>query len=78
MCLGVPGEVLEVYERGLRMGRVRFGGITKEICLAYAPEAEVGDYVIVHVGFAIGRIDEEEAARVFRYLDEIGELELPT
>jgi hydrogenase expression/formation protein HypC len=74
MCLGIPGKVLSVRDGDLRMGRVDFGGIVKEICLAYVPEADVGDYVIVHVGFAISRVDEAEAARVFRYLDEMDEL----
>jgi hydrogenase expression/formation protein HypC len=73
MCLGIPGEVRSVLEGGeLRMGRVAFGGIVKEVCLAYVPEAEPGDFVIVHAGFAISRIDREAAARVFAYLDEIG------
>lgn len=82
MCLGVPGQVVSVEESpvGMHMGRVKFGGITKEVCLAYVPEAAVGDWVIVHVGFAISRVDEEEAAQVFEYLremDELGELEVP-
>ncbi len=82
MCLGVPGKVLsiEANELGLNMGRVSFAGIVKEVCLAYTPEAEVGDYVVVHVGFAISRIDEDEATKVFEYLeeiDELGELEAP-
>ncbi len=77
MCLGVPGRVLEVWETssGLRMGKVSFGGIVKEVCLAYVPEAEVGDYVIVHVGFAISRIDEDEARRVFEFLEQMGDLD---
>lgn len=77
MCLGVPGKVVEVMEDplGMTMGRVSFSGITKEVCLAYTPDAEVGDYVVVHVGFAISKIDEEEAKQVFAYLEEIGELE---
>jgi len=74
MCLGIPGKVAEVYQRDdLPMGKVEFGGIRKEICLAYTPEAEVGDYVLVHVGFAISRIDEAEADEIFSYLQEIGE-----
>jgi hydrogenase expression/formation protein HypC len=76
MCLGVPGKVLEVQENpvGMTMGKVSFGGITKEVCLAYTPEARVGDYVVVHVGFAISKIDEAEAHRVFEFLEEMGEL----
>jgi hydrogenase expression/formation protein HypC len=77
MCLGVPGKVVEVTEDplGMTMGRVSFSGITKEVCLAYTPDAEVGDYVVVHVGFAISKINEEEAKQVFAYLEEMGELE---
>ena len=72
MCLGIPGKVLELFEQdNLPMGKVEFGGIVKEVCLAYTPEAEVGDYVLIHVGFAISRIDEEEANEIFQYLDEI-------
>lgn len=75
MCLGIPGKILSVREGDLRTGSVDFGGIVKDVCLAYVPEANPGDYVIVHVGFAITRVEEAEAARVFRYLEEIGELE---
>ena len=77
MCLGVPGKVLDIQpdELGMTMGRVSFGGIIKEVCLAYVPEVEVDDYVVVHVGFAISRIDEEEAQQVFEYLRQMGELE---
>ena len=75
MCLGIPGRVLSVSEGDLRLAKVEFGGVVKEVCLAYVPEAGVGDYVIVHVGFAISRVDAAEAARVFSYLDEIEELE---
>jgi hydrogenase expression/formation protein HypC len=72
MCLGIPGKVIEIHEQdGLPMGKVEFGGILKDVCLAYTPEAGVGDYVIVHVGFAISRIDEAEAAEVFSCLEEI-------
>lgn len=75
MCLGIPGKLLEISERdSLPMGRVEFGGIVKDICLAYVPEAQVGEYVLVHVGFAISRIDEEEAAEIFSYIEQIGEL----
>lgn len=72
MCLGIPGKVLELFEQdNLPMGKVEFSGIVKEVCLAYTPEAEVGDYVLIHVGFAISRIDEEEANEIFQYLEEI-------
>lgn len=76
MCLAVPGKILSIGEpEGLwRTGRVSFGGIVKDVNLAYVPEAAIGDYVIVHVGFAISKLDESEAARVFEYLDEMGEL----
>jgi hydrogenase expression/formation protein HypC len=72
MCLGIPGEVQSITDGDLRMGRVAFGGIVKEVCLAYVPEAQAGDFVVVHAGFAISRIDREGAARVFAYLDEMG------
>jgi hydrogenase expression/formation protein HypC len=77
MCLGVPGKVisLEPDPLGMTMGRVSFGGIMKEVCMAYVPEVEPGDYVIVHVGFAISRVDEAEALQVFEYLRQIGELD---
>jgi hydrogenase expression/formation protein HypC len=76
MCLGVPGRITEVFEReGLRMGTVDFGGIRREACLQYAPEAAVGTYVIVHVGFAISIVDEESAARSYALLAEMGNLE---
>ncbi len=80
MCLAVPGKILSIEDNGplMRIGRVSFGGIIKEINLAYTEEAQVGDYVLVHVGFAINVVDEDEAARVFDYLrqiDELGELE---
>ena len=77
MCLGVPGKIIEVKEdpTGMTMGRVTFGGIVKEVCLAYTPDVAEGDYVVVHVGFAISQIDEDEAQKVFEYLKEMGELE---
>jgi hydrogenase expression/formation protein HypC len=74
MCLGIPGKILSVSAGDLPTGRVAFGGIVKDVCLAYVPEARVGDYVIVHVGFAISVVDAGEAMRVFAYLDEIGDL----
>ena len=82
MCLGVPGQVTRIEENdlGMTMGTVNFAGITKEICLAYIPDVQLGEYVIVHVGFAISRVSEEEAAYVFqslREMDELGELDIP-
>jgi hydrogenase expression/formation protein HypC len=75
MCLAVPGKVLTIAGNDIdRAGRVSFGGIIKEVSLAYVPEAGVGDYVLVHVGFAISVMDEAEAAQVFKYLKQIGEL----
>jgi hydrogenase expression/formation protein HypC len=74
MCLGIPGELTEIYEQDdLPMGKVEFGGISKEVCLVYTPEAKVGEYVLVHVGFALSRIDEAEAREVLSYLEEIGQ-----
>ena len=75
MCLGVPGQVVEVRrdELGMHMGRVRFGGIAKEVCLAYVPDAQPGDWVLVHVGFALSKLDEDEARRTFDLLAESGE-----
>lgn len=74
MCLGIPGKLVEVYKQDdLPMGKVEFGGIFKDVCLAYTPEAEVGQYVLVHVGFAISLIDEAEAEEIFSYLEQIGE-----
>ena len=77
MCLAVPGKILAMSGEDpiMRLGRVDFGGIVKEINLAYTPEAEVGDYVLVHVGFAISVLDAEEAGRVFEHLRVIGEIE---
>lgn len=77
MCLGVPGKVLTVKEnaQGMTMGTVSFSGITKEVCLAYLPEVKPGDYVIVHVGFAISQVSEDEAAETFELLRQMGELE---
>ena len=77
MCLAVPGRILSMSgdDPLTRLGRVDFGGIVKEINLAFAPQARVGDHVLAHVGFAIAVIDEAEAARVFEHLREIGEIE---
>ncbi len=75
MCLAVPGRIVEISDCGdiaFRLGKVDFGGIRKDVNLAYTPEAEVGKYVLVHVGFAISVIDEAEAKRVFQVLEEMG------
>ena len=75
MCLAVPGQIVEVFEEhGIPMGKVDFGGIRRQICLSYVPESQVGDYVLVHVGFGISIIDEEEAHRTYQLLQEMGEL----
>ena len=76
MCLAVPGKIISIVgEESLeRTGRVSFGGVIKEVNLAYVPEARVGEYVIVHVGFALSIVDEAEASRVFEYLEQMGEL----
>ncbi|NQU30188.1 MAG: HypC/HybG/HupF family hydrogenase formation chaperone [Anaerolineae bacterium] len=76
MCLGVPGKIIEVTEKnGLRMAQVDFGGIVREACLEYLPEANVGDYTVIHVGFAISLLSEEEAQASLEMLKEIIELE---
>ncbi len=76
MCLGVPGKITEIYEvGGMRMGKVDFGGIVKETCLAYVPEVEVGDYTIIHVGFAIRKLDEQAAQETLALFREIEMLE---
>ena len=73
MCLGVPGKIVEIYEvEGLKMGKIDFGGLIKEACLEYIPDAQVGEYTVIHVGFAIGRLDEAEAMRNLRFLEEAG------
>ena len=72
MCLAVPGKIIEIYENaGLRMGKIDFNGVTRETCLAYVPEAKVGDYAIIHVGFALNLLDEAEALETLRLFDEI-------
>jgi hydrogenase expression/formation protein HypC len=76
MCLGIPGRVVETYhEHGVRMGKIDFGGVRKQACLEHVPEAGPGDYVLVHVGFALSRLDEDEARRVFALLEEMQQLE---
>jgi hydrogenase expression/formation protein HypC len=75
MCLAIPGKVVEVFDQqGMRMAKVQFGGIVREACLEYVPETQVGDYVLVHVGFAISRVDEEEAQRTYQLLEELDQL----
>lgn len=78
MCLAIPGKLLSItaqLDETFRQGKVSFGGITKEINLSMVPEAQVGDYVLVHVGVAIGRVDEEEAKLTFEYLRQMGEVD---
>jgi hydrogenase expression/formation protein HypC len=76
MCLAIPGKVEEITtEGGLRMGRVNFGGVVKRVCLDYVPEVEVGDYTIVHVGFALSKIDEETAEQTLKDFREMGVLD---
>ena len=75
MCLGVPAKIIEMYEKdGLQMARVDFGGVTREACLAYVPEAKVGDYCLIHVGFALNLISEEEARETMELLKEVADL----
>jgi len=79
MCLAIPGKVVSISgdDPLTRMGKIDFSGVIKQACLAYVPEVQIGDYVIVHVGFALSKVDEDEAQKVFEYLkqmDELGEL----
>jgi hydrogenase expression/formation protein HypC len=76
MCLGVPGKIVEVFESsGMKMGKIDFGGVIKEACLAYVPEAKVGDYCIIHVGFALSILNEAEATASLETLREIAEMD---
>jgi hydrogenase expression/formation protein HypC len=76
MCLGVPGKITEIYESGgLRMAKIDFGGVVREACLAYVPEAEIGDYTVIHVGFAISQLSEQEAMETLDLLREFIDLE---
>lgn len=82
MCLAIPGKLIEIAcdPQGVRMGKANFGGIVKQVCLEYTPEVKPGDYILVHVGFALGKVDEEEAERTYRLLaemDQLAELEIP-
>jgi hydrogenase expression/formation protein HypC len=76
MCLAIPGRVVEIHEMdGMKMAKVNFGGMIKSVCLAYTPDAVPGDYVLVHVGFALSRVNQEEAERTFKLLEELGQLD---
>ena len=76
MCLAIPGKILEIQEQGtMRVARVQFGGIVRQVSLDFVPEAGLGDYVMVHVGFAISRVDAAEAERTYKLLQEMGMLE---
>jgi hydrogenase expression/formation protein HypC len=76
MCLGIPGKIIEKYESNdIPMGKIDFGGVTKEVCLAYVPDIAVGDYAIVHVGFAITQLDEASAQETLDYFRAMGTLE---
>jgi len=78
VCLAIPGKILDIQQQsGLRAARVQFGGIVRQVCLDFVPEAEPGDYVMVHVGFAISRVDRAEAQRTYQLLQEMGALEEP-
>ena len=77
MCLGIPGRVVETYEdHGILMGKVDFDGVMKRVCLAHVPDVRTGEYVLVHVGFALSQIDEAEAKRVFAFLDGMEQLDV--
>jgi hydrogenase expression/formation protein HypC len=76
MCLGIPGKIIEIYEQnGLMMGKIDFGGVVREACLSYVPEAELGDYTVIHVGFALHLISEEEAFETLELLRQISEID---
>jgi hydrogenase expression/formation protein HypC len=76
MCLGIPGQVTHIFEEnGIRMGKLNFGGIVKEVCLEYLPQIHIGDYAIVHVGFAIAQVDEASAQETLRLFREMGALD---
>lgn len=76
MCLGIPGRVVETYrENDVLMGKVDFSGVTKRACLEHVPDVVPGEYVLVHVGFALSRLDEAEAGRIFAYLEEMNQLD---
>ena len=77
MCLGIPGKIVDIYEvNGLQMGKVDFGGVTREACLAYVPEAQVGDYTLIHVGFALSIISEHEARETLDLIRQIADIDI--
>jgi hydrogenase expression/formation protein HypC len=82
MCLGIPGKVVKTFrEHDVLMGKVDFSGVTKQVCLEHVPEVQIGEYVLVHVGFALSKIDEAEAQQVFEFLksmNQLDELEVPS
>jgi len=82
MCLGIPGKVVKTYrEHDVLMGKVDFSGVLKQVCLEHVPDVQIGQYVLVHVGFALSKIDEDEAEKVFEFLrgmDQLDELEVPS
>ena len=76
MCLGIPGKVADRYrEHDVLMGKVEFGGVSKRVCLEHVPDVQVGEYVLVHVGFALNKIDPDEARRVFEYVESMSQLD---
>lgn len=76
MCLGIPGKVIRTFhEHDVLMGKVDFGGISKQVCLEHVPDVQIGQYVLVHVGFALSKIDEDEARQVFEFLDKMKQLD---
>jgi hydrogenase expression/formation protein HypC len=77
MCLAIPGKLIEIAENpeGVRMGKANFGGIVKQVCLEYTPEVNIGDYVLVHVGFALSKVDEDVAVRTYALLEEMKQLD---
>jgi hydrogenase expression/formation protein HypC len=82
MCLAIPGKLIEIAEdaHGIKMGKANFGGIVKQVCLEYTPDVQIGDYVLVHVGFALSKVDEEQAAQTYKALEQLqqlGELDVP-
>lgn len=76
MCLGIPGKVIRTFrEHDVLMGKVDFGGVSKQVCLEHVPDVQIGQYVLVHVGFALSKIDEDEARQVFEFLDRMKQLD---